>query len=171
MKKILLFILFFYLGAVLFMPKINLYYTLEGLLKKEHVEIKEGRLVDRWIDLKIEDATIFYDGIASVKMDDLTISPWLFYNKIVAQNIQPTTDIKRMINVKATEVEISYGVMDYQSIMIEAKGDFGLLHGTLNIFDRNLRLILEPSAKFKHHDIVRRYFKKEEEGLVYESKL
>jgi hypothetical protein len=171
MKKILLFITFFYLGIVLFMPKINLYYTLEGLMKKEHVEIKEGRLVDRWIDLKIEDATLFYDGIASVRVDELTISPWLFYNKIIAKNIQPTAEIKRMMDVKASEVEIRYSLLDYKSIMIEAEGDFGVLHGSLDILSRNLRLILEPSAKFKNHDVVRRYFKKGEEGLVYESKL
>ena len=34
MKKIILFIVIFYLGFVLFMPKINLYYTLKNFVKK-----------------------------------------------------------------------------------------------------------------------------------------
>lgn len=171
MKKILLFIMIFYVGIVLFMPKINLYYTLEGFLKKEHVEIKEGVLKDRWIDLEIKDATIFYDGIASVHVEQLTLSPWLFYDSAKAINIKPTKEIQKMFNVHADRVSCRYSVLDYKHIMIEAAGDFGTVHGSVNIMAQKVRLILEPSAKFAHHDIVRNYFKKEEEGLVYESKL
>ena len=171
MKKILLFILMFLIGVVLFMPKINLYYTLEDFAQKEHIQIKEKSITDRWIDLDIKDATLFYDGIASVDIAELTISPWIVYNTIKAKDVRPTKEIKRMLDVKASEVVMRYSLLDYKHIMIEASGDFGALHGTIDVVAQKVRLLLEPSAKFKHHDIVRQYFKKEEEGLVYESKL
>ncbi len=171
MKKIILFIALFYLGFVLFMPKVNLYYTLENFAKKEHVEIKEGSLKDRWIDLEIKDASIFYDGIDSVKVDTLHILPWIFYNKVTARGVSPSKELQSMFHASADVVTLTYSVLSYKSIMIEAKGDFGEVHGTLDVLEQKLRLILNPSAKFKNNDLVRTYFKKEEEGLVYESKL
>jgi len=171
MKKIVLVGLFFYLGVVLFMPKVNLYYTLESLAKKEQVEIKEGVLTDRWVDLHIQDARVFYDGVASVVADTLNISPWIFYTKIIATNVRPAKALKRMFDVHATEVILTHSVLDYKSIMIEAQGDFGTLSGSVDIMERKVKLILEPSAKFKNNNMVKRYFKKTEEGLVYESKL
>ena len=88
MKKILIAILFFILGVVLFMPKINLLYTLEGLLKQEHIELREDSLKDRWIDLNLQNALVLYDGIESLQARELTISPWLFYNTIKAYDVQ-----------------------------------------------------------------------------------
>jgi len=84
MKKILIAILFFILGVVLFMPKINLLYTLEGLLKQEHIELREDSLKDRWIDLNLQNALVLYDGVESLQARVLTISHWLFYNTIKA---------------------------------------------------------------------------------------
>ncbi len=171
MRKTLLFIVVFYLGFILFMPKVNLYYTLENFAKKEHVEIKEGSLKDRWIDLVIKDAHIFYDGIDSVKVDALQIAPWIFYNKVTARGVSPSKGIKRMFDASAEVVTLTYSLLSYKTIMIEAEGDFGVIHGTLDVLEQKLRLVLEPSAKFKNNNIVREYFKKEKEGLVYESKL
>ena len=171
MKKILLFIAILYLGFVLFMPKINLYYTLENFAKKELIEIKEGTLKDRWIDLDIKEAVVSYDGIASIEVDEVKISPWIFYNKITALGLTPTNEIQKMFNARADEVVLTYSVLDYKHIMISAWGDFGKIEGTLDVFAQKVRLVLDPSEKFKHHMLVKQYFKKEEEGLVYESKL
>ena len=171
MKKILLFIAIFYLGFVLFMPKINLYYTLENFAKKEHVVIKEGAIKDRWIDLEIKDATVFYDGIASLEAKEIDMLPWIFYNKITLTDVSPSKTLKSMFDAKADEVTLTYSVLSYKTIMIAAHGDFGELVGTLDVMAQKIHLVLSPSEKFKNHQIVRQYFKKQEEGLVYESKL
>lgn len=171
MRKMILFIAIFLIGIILFMPKVNLYYTLENFAKKEHVEIKEGSLKDRWIDLNIKDATLFYDGIASIEADVLTIAPWIFYNKVTAVGVSPTKEIKSMFDATADKVTLTYSVLDYKRIMIEAEGDFGEIKGAVDVIEQKVRLILSPSEKFKNNTLVRQYFKKEEEGLVYESKL
>jgi predicted nucleic-acid-binding protein len=171
MKKILIAFVFFLLGVVLFMPKINLYYTLENILEKEHIVIKEGALQDRWVDLSIKDAVIFYDGIASVEAADITITPWIFYHKVTMHDVHPTAAIANMFNAQADEVVLKYSVLDYKHVVIEAVGDFGRIDGTLDIKEQKIHLLLEPSETFKHNTLVREYFKKREEGLVYESKL
>jgi len=170
MKKILIAILFFILGVVLFMPKINLLYTLEGLLKKEHIEIREDTLKDRWIDLKLENALVLYDGVESLVAKELTISPWLFYNSIKAYEVEPSSTLKGMLNIKADSVSITHSLLSYKKASIEAIGDFGRIFGDVDLLDRKVHLVLEPSDSFKNNKIVKDFFKKSEEGLVYESK-
>ncbi len=153
------------------MPKVNLYYTLENLAKKELIEIKEGSLKDRWTDLNIKDVTLFYDGIASIDANELTIAPWLFYNKVTALGVSPTKEIKSMFDATADKVTLTYSVLDYKHVLIEAEGDFGEIKGAVDVIEQKVRLILTPSKKFKNNTLVKQYFKKEEEGLVYESKL
>ena len=163
--------LFLYVGLVLFMPKVNLYYTLENFAKKELIEIKEGSLKDRWLDLDIKEAVVSYDGIASVQADEVKISPWIFYNKVTALGVAPTKEVEKLFDARADEVILTYSVLDYKHIMISAHGNFGEIEGTLDMFAQKMRLILDPSEKFKNNTLVKQYFKKEEEGLVYESKL
>ncbi len=171
MKKIVLIVSLFYLGFVLFMPKINLYYTLENIAKKEHIMIEEGAIKDRWVDLHIEDATLFYDGIASLKAREMTLLPWIVYNKITLKDVTPAKAVEKMLQTKAEEVTLTYSLLSYKAIMIAAHGDFGELDGTLNLLEQKIRIVLHPSNAFKNHQIVREYFKKQEEGFVYESKL
>ena len=171
MKKLLLILVFFYVGFILFMPKINLYYTLESLLQKEHIVIQEGGLHDRWIDLDIQNSVVLYDGVASVQADSITITPWLFSNSIHALNVGPTVAIKRLLDVHADDVLLTYALWDYKYVHIEASGDFGVISGRVDVLAQTVHLVLTPSAKFKNHDVVRQYFKKTEEGLVYDTKL
>jgi len=170
MKKILIAILFFILGVVLFMPKINLLYTLEGLLKQEHIELREDSLKDRWIDLNLQNALVLYDGVESLQARVLTISPWLFYNTIKAYDVEPSSTLKNMLNVKADSVSITHSLLDYKKANIEAIGDFGKIYGDIDLKKRKVKLILEASDSFKNDKIIKDFFKKSEEGLVYESK-
>ncbi len=171
MKKILLVILSFVAGLILFMPKLSLYYTLENLLKKEHITLKASVLKDRWIDLNVKEMVVSYDGIDSLKVDEVKISPWLLYNVVHLQGVSPTKDIAKMFNAKADEVDISYVPWNYKRVKITAIGDFGALSGWFDIFESKIHLLLEPSDSFKNNSILRQYFKKQEEGWVYESKL
>ncbi len=171
MKKIVLFITIFILGLVLFMPKINLYYTLENFLKKEHIMIKEGAIKDRWVALEIKDASVFYDGVASLEAKEIDILPWIFYDKVTLKDVRPAKALTSMFDAKADSITLTYSLLSYKTIMIAAEGDFGTLRGYIDLRERKIHLVLAPSKKFKNHQVVREYFKKQEEGLVYESKL
>ncbi len=169
MKKIFLFIILFYVGLVLFMPKINLYYTLENLLQKEHLILEEEVIKDRWFDLDMKGVSVFYEGIASVDVKEIKITPWIFYNHVIATDVTMAKALQKMFHFSASKVELRYSLLDYKNILLKADGDFGVLSGKVDLFAQKMIIIVEPSARFKKSDMMR-YFKKTEEGWTYESK-
>ncbi len=170
MKKILLAFVLFIIGIILFMPKENLLYTLETILKKEHLELRSDDIRDRLIDLDIKEPLILYDGIESLKANELVITPWILKNKIEATDVRVTKALERILNVKADRVVIDHSILDYKRAYIKASGDFGEISGSIDLGDKKIHLLLNPTKKFKNNQIVRDYFKKSKEGLVYESK-
>ncbi len=171
MKKILIFILVFFGSVIVFMPKINLYNTLEKFLKDERILIKEKKISDNLISLDIEGATLFYDGIKSLEIGSLKVKPWLITNEIILTDIKPSAVIKKQLDVQADNIEITYSLWDYKNINIFAEGDFGEVSGVFEILDEKsgkLHLVLDASKKFVNNSFVRQNFKKSEEGLVYE---
>ncbi|RUM67674.1 MAG: hypothetical protein DSZ06_00720 [Sulfurospirillum sp.] len=170
MKKILIAIVSFLVAVVLFMPKVNLFYTLEELLKKEHVEIVVDSIKDRWIDLVLKDATVFYDKIESVKAKEIDIKPWLVYNVIEAKDITMAKGLQSILNFKIDEAKISHSILHYKSLNIEASGDFGSLSGEVDLLKRSVHILLQPTRRFERSQVARDYFKKSKEGLIYESK-
>ena len=115
MKKILIFILVFFVSIILFMPKISLYNTLEKFLKNERIIIKEKKISDNFIFLNIEGATIFYDGVKSLEIGSLNVKPWLITNEIILTDIKPAAVIKKQLDIQADSVEITYSVWDYKN--------------------------------------------------------
>ncbi len=168
MKKILIFILVFFGSIIVFMPKINLYNTLEKFLKDERILIKEQKISDNFISLDIEGATLFYDGIKSLEIGSLNVKPWLITNEIILTDIKPSAVIKKQLDVKADNIKISYSLWDHENVKIFAEGDFGEINGNFEVLSGKLHLVLDASKKFVNNSFVRQNFKKSEEGLVYE---
>ena len=168
MKKFIIFLFIFYVAFVALMPKENLYYTLKNILKQERVTISEESLSDNLVSLKSKGVSIFYDGIESVNADEFSVLPLVIYNKIEASNVRASKDLKNMFKFSADLVEVTYALWNYKKAKISASGDFGELYGTFDVTSGELKLNLEPSLEFEKSPMIRQYFKKSEEGLVYE---
>ncbi len=171
MKKVVLIFLSLYFAIVFLMPKVNLYYTLKQFAQQEKVTIVQKSVSDRWFDLKITDADLFYDGINSAHIDTLKILPWIFYNKIVALDIHSGKDIKKMFDFKADSVDVVLSIINPFVAKIDASGNFGKVYGTFNLKSGKLKLICEPTSKFKNSQAFREVFRKTQEGYVHESNL
>ncbi len=171
MKKFLTILIVFYFSIIIFMPKESLYFTLKNRLKNEQIVIVEDSLNDNFLSLNSEGVSIFYDGIDSVKIENFSIKPYLLYNSMHAQNISPSNDLKKMFKFSASSLDISYAIWDYQNINIKAEGNFGEVVGTIDVLTRTLKLILEPTLRFEKSPLIKQYFKKSEEGYIYESKI
>jgi len=169
MKKLIVAVVLFFIGLVIFMPKENLLSTLKSLLKKEHIEIVSKDTKDRLIDLKLDDTLFIYDGIESLEAKSISVKPWIFYNKIEANALAPTKGLRGILNVKADEFTITHSILKPTIANINATGKFGELDGFADLKKRSVYLLLKPSEAFKNSKIVRDYFKKSKEGLVYES--
>ncbi len=171
MKKFLLLLAVLYIAIVTLMPKENLYYTLKNRLKDQQITISESNLKDNLISLKADNVIISYDGIESVDVESFSILPLILYNKLTATNVSATDALKSMFKYSADEVVLTYKVWDYRSVDIVANGDFGEIHGSLDIFSGELKLNIEPSLEFEKNSLLRQYFKESDEGYIHESKI
>ena len=171
MKKFLAILLSFYLAIVLLMPKVHLYYALKNLLKPEHVVLVQQSVKDRWFDLKIEDLTIYYDGIESARAEHVEVLPWLFFNRLSVSGLHAGKDLRKMFDFKADTVTLTHSVIDPMRVKVHAVGNFGELNGTIDLKAGHVKLLCEPTDTFKRSDAFREFFKKREEGYLYESKI
>jgi hypothetical protein len=153
------------------MPKVNLLYTGLNLLKQERVTVTHEGLKDNLVSLVGDNVSIFYDGIDSVHVEHYALKPWLIYNKLDATNIAASKELQNMFGFSAENVEVTYAVWDFNTVNINADGDFGEVHGTFDLKTMMLKLLLEPSGAFSKSPLLGQYFKKGEEGYVYESKI
>ncbi len=169
MKKFLFILLSTYLALIFLMPKEQLFYTLKAVLQERKITISQEGLKDRLIDLKIEDAKLFYDGIESARIKSISVKPWLIYNSAVAKDISSGKDVKRVFDLKDGFVRISQALWYPFVVKIEAEGNFGKVWGSLKLKEGKIKLICEPSKNFKRSQIFRELFRKRDEGYVYES--
>ena len=171
MKKILIFLAIFYIAFIVFMPKENIYFTLKNSLESERIGLSEESLSDNFVSLKALNLIVSYDGIKSVRAKELTVTPFLFYNKVKAYEVSAASSFKEMFSFSADEVEITYAIWNYKEAKIYAVGDFGELDGIFDLEKKSIKVVLEPSMEFENTPIIRQYFKKSEEGYIYEAKI
>ena len=169
MKKFLL-ILFSFLSALVFlMPKTEIYYTLKLFLAPQHIILTQERVKDRWFDLKIENLKLLYDGIESAQVEQLNIVPWLFFNRISAENVHAGKDVRKMFDFNAEQIIVTYSVLSPLEATISANGNFGTIEGSLKLKEGKLKLVCEPTNAFKSSSMFRELFRKQDEGYVHES--
>ena len=169
MKKFLLILFSFYLALVFLMPKTELYYTLKSFLAPQHVILTQERVKDRWFDLKIENLKLLYDGIESAQAEQVEVLPWLFFNRISAENVRAGKDVRKMFDFNAEQITVTHSVIAPLEAKISANGNFGKIEGSLKLKEGKLKLICEPTKAFKSSSMFRELFKKRDEGYVHES--
>ncbi len=171
MKKGLMFLALFYLALIIFMPRVNFYYTVVNALKSNQISVTQESLNDGLFSLKSDSVVISYDGIESVTLEELSLSAFIFYNKITASNVKASKSLQNMFKYSADLVEVTYVIWDFKRAKIFAKGDFGVLNGVVDLSLKTIKVVLEPSDEFKSSPLLRQYFKNSDEGYIYESKI
>ena len=169
MKKILLSLLSFLVGVVIFMPKEQLYYSALRYLQKERLSIKADAVRDRLFWLEIKDAKIYYDGIESIDAKEIKIKPWLFYNSVVIEEAKSADELRGVMELNAKSVELTHSLLNYKSLFLRADGSFGKASGKIDLFARDINITLQPSNSFKESQLSG-YFKKSKEGWRYDTK-
>ncbi len=171
MKKFLLLLTSVYLALVLLMPKVQLYYTLKNILSQERVLLTQASVKDRWFDLKIEGLKLFYDGIESATADEVEMLPWLFFNQLSATDVKAGKDVKKMFDFVADKVVLRHSILHPLAVTIDARGNFGTIKGQLDLKKQKVKLICEPTGRFKRSQAFRELFRKGKEGYLYESNI
>jgi hypothetical protein len=164
-KKAALFILLFWVALIVFMPKEELYFSLEKVLAKQGIEINEAKISEGMFSLDLQELTIYAKGIKVATVQEIQCFTLLFYTKITMDNISVDKALSSMIPVKLEKVQLTHSILLPMKVALTGEGDFGQVTGSIDLSERKIHIDFEKSEKLGS---LRRQLKKGEEGWYYE---
>lgn len=166
-KKVLIFIIALYIGAVAFMPKEQLYYYLEHKLQEKGVVIGNEKLENKGLSLNILHLITYFQGADIARVSKVSIKPLLFINSVEVDDIEFLNLAKDYLNLDVKVLKLNHTVLKPFKVKIDANGSFGVAHGEMNLKTRVLHIdIVEP----KDINSIKRYLKKGAKGWYYETR-
>ena len=166
-RNLILLIVALYIGAVVFMPKSQLYYFGEKQLKKYGVVIGNEVLNEKIASLEVLHPVAYYQGMDVARAANLKITPLLFINKLEANNVELLNIAKKFMNVQIETLKANNSILKPYRVKIDATGSFGVANGYADFKSRVIHIDI---IKAKDLSSLRRYLKKGEKGWYYESK-
>jgi uncharacterized membrane protein len=166
-KNIFLIFLVVWFALLVFMPKEELYFTLEKELAKQDIEINEKKIEEGAFSLNLIEATIYVKGIKVATVQKVNVFTLLFYTNINLTSLLLDESLSSFAPKKIDVANVSYSIVNPFYVNIEAEGSFGLLKGIVNLNERNLRIDFMETTK----DInsIKSNLKKDEKGLYFET--
>jgi len=149
--KIIGYIVFTIIIVIALLPKVDLYYKLEQILKKEHIILSDEIPTDKILSLNLKNISLYYNGIAVGNISNSSLLPFIFYNKLTIENIKLDKAMKMFFPEKINETVITYSVLDPINIHLASKGKFGEALGTFNLKTRKLHIVLTPTKYMKRN--------------------
>jgi len=153
------------IAFLIFMPKKELYYTLEHQLVKLGVKLNEKDITETVSALKIDGMKVYYEGIRLMDVESSTLTTFVFFNKINLHKIAIASSLKSMLPQNIDDINITYSVLSPMKANISANGDFGELKGYMD-FNRTIHLDFVKVGDIKKF---KRELKKNENGWYYEN--
>ena len=166
-RNIILFIVALYIGAVVFMPKTQLYYYAEKQLKDRGIVIGNEKIVEKIASLELQHPVAYFQGVDVARAANVKVTPLLLVNKVEANSVELLNIAKKFIDINIDTIRAKQSIFKPYRVKIDATGSFGVAHGYADLKNRILHLDLtEP----KSISSIKRYLKKGEKGWYYESK-
>jgi len=154
-------------ALLVFMPKQELYFTLEKELAKQDIEINEESIEESVFSLNLIKPVIYVKGIKIATIEKINIFTLLLYTNINLKSLLLDESLKSFAPEKIDVANIAYSIFTPFRVNIEAEGSFGVLEGNANLNERDLRLDFFETTK--ELDSIRSNLKKDEKGLYYET--
>lgn len=143
--KILGFSFFFMSVLIYSLPKVSLYYALEKELELHKVVSSNEEVMDKGFYLALENLSPTYDAIEVANIQSVTMVFFIFYNTISAKNIDLTGMATSFIPTHIDTLSITYSFLNPLYIVGDSQGEFGVANAKIDLLDRRLTLILQPS--------------------------
>ncbi len=166
-KNIFITFIIFWFALLVFMPKQELYFTLEKELAKQDIEINEQSIQEGIFSLNLIKPVIYVKGIKIATIEKINIFTLIFHTNINMKLLSLDDSLKSFAPQKIDVADISYSLFTPFKVNIEAEGSFGVISGRADLNERNLRLDFNETAKGL--DTIRSNLKKDEKGLYYET--
>ena len=147
--KIVGVIIFTIFTFIALLPKVDLYYKLEHILKEEKIVISNEMPVDKILFFNLKDAKVYYNDISICKFLDSNFYAFILYNNLTVKNIVLDKSMKIFLPEKIERVNLTYSIYNPLEVKLSSTGDFGEAEGFFNLKTRKLHIVLTPSANMK----------------------
>ena len=156
MKKFTVFIVGLFLGLIVFMPKDNLYFTLQKYLAKENIYINSK--INSFNTLNLENGTVYYNGMDIITFNKIKIFPFVFFNRIDVNNLKI-----KLENLDIKQADITYSILNPLKVYIKGSSNFGDIDGEIDLIKRKIKIyILNLNNRF-----LKNMLKKDKKGYFY----
>ena len=159
-----LFVLWF--AIFMFMPKQELYYTLEKELLKQGVKINEKSIEEGLFSLTLSEVTLYAKGIQVATIEEVSFFSMLFYNSLSVNAVEVDDDFKSFVPQNIEKTIIVQQILAPTKAYITSMGSFGLAEGTVDLTAHKVRLDLIDAKDIK---TIKSQLKKGDKGWYYET--
>ena len=176
MKKISKFFAYAFLILALiivFLPKVNLYYAAEKLMKDKNIYITGEEFYDNALSFDIFNARVYFDKLELMKVDKINLSPWVFYNALEFDHIDINEGFSDFLPQDISSIKVEH--FFYNPLHIKLSGDSSdsFFDGDIDILNRVVGIHLNVGVKSeKRYKTLLKRLKTEatEGGYYYEYK-
>lgn len=159
MKKFFLFLIGLFIGFIVFIPKDNLYYTLQKYLSKEKIYINSD--IKNSLILTLSNGKIYQNGINFAQFEKVKIIPFLVYNNIKAKNIKISFQ-----NIKIDNLNITYSIINPLKIKINGTSNIGKINGEVNLIKKIIKIYILNL----NNNTLKSFLRKDKQGYFYYEK-
>jgi len=165
-KNIFITFIVFCFAFLVFMPKQELYFTLEKELAKQDIEINEESLKETVFGLTAKNVTFYFKGIKVATAQEIDIYTLFFYSRAKVITLKVDESLRALVPQEIENTRFVHSMLSPFIVRIKIRGTFGLAEGTMNLKTRKVHIdFTDP----KNIVSIRSQLKKDEQGLYYET--
>ena len=165
-KKTVTVLLLIWFVLVLFMPKEEIYFSLEQELAKNDIELNEESRSEGIFSLSLENVTVYVKGIPLATIEELDFFTLLFYTSIHFETLMIDESLKNMTPTEIENLLISQTILSPLNLSVKAEGPFGETKGNVYLGKRMLHMDFNDT---KALGMLKSQLKQGEEGWYYET--
>lgn len=156
---------------IVFLPKINLFYAAEIMMKENKLFVSDEEVLDKGYALELRNAKLSYESLSLAEIDSITLSPWILYNALSLNNIHVNEGFSDFLPQEIQEIKIEHIIYDPTNITLRGDSEDSYIYGNIDLLEKVLVLHLRLGAKSeKKYKAMLGKLSKEEGGYVYEYK-
>jgi len=171
LMKLLAYLVVMVILLILFLPKVNLYYAAEELLKKQNVYISDEEVYDSGFSLELVNAKVYFDKLELMQVEEIKLSPWVLYNVISLDKLDINEGFSDFLPQEISSFKAEHIFYNPTHLKLSGESSDSFFFGDVDILKRVLILHLRVGAQSeKRYKTLLRKLTKEEGGYYYEYK-
>jgi hypothetical protein len=139
----------FFILILVFLPKQRIINLALMELKDNKILLSSYKLSNKLFMFDVSNINLYYNGIQSVKIEQIYIKPYLIFDDIIIKDIKIDDSLSQFIPPSIELVKINYNILSPLNITINIYSKLYKIKGKFNILDKKLKLNINVSKKFK----------------------